>query len=360
MGRAEDLFEQFKAEGVVAIDRCILERQSEELFLDFKRSGDNGGDPKRLHDSDRKNLAKAVSGFANSEGGVIVWGVDCSQDFDGADVARARKPIQNIKRFVSRLEGAVSGCTSPPHRGIVSHPIPASRDSTDGFAVTLIPKIVDAPIQNTLDQKFYIRAGSSFMAAGQGQILSLFARRSEPLIFPMWHFYPVRVDGSGANAVFKGTVVPVLANHGPGLARDLYLSITLWTPNREWEVAFEQRDPGQWDYRLMLGIRMAAVMKDGVKVAPKTDATPFAMRFMMKGPFTEDLRFRIIYGHGNGPVMQFASRVQKKALPPMFDGFLNGARGEHESTALLSNVLGFDQIENQMRPYYGNIREPFV
>ena len=48
--------------GEQAIDGFILERQSEELFLDFKRSSDNGaGD--RLSDRDRDNLAKAISGF---------------------------------------------------------------------------------------------------------------------------------------------------------------------------------------------------------------------------------------------------------------------------------------------------------
>jgi hypothetical protein len=42
MGRAEDLFERLKKQGVEAIRVLVLDRQSEELFLDFKRSSDNG------------------------------------------------------------------------------------------------------------------------------------------------------------------------------------------------------------------------------------------------------------------------------------------------------------------------------
>jgi hypothetical protein len=42
MGRAEDLFERIRNEGESAIDFFIETQQSEELFLDFKRSADNG------------------------------------------------------------------------------------------------------------------------------------------------------------------------------------------------------------------------------------------------------------------------------------------------------------------------------
>src|SRR3990170_8028339 len=114
MARAEDLFRRISDGSETALDQLILDRQSEELFLEFKRSADNGAGP-RLHDTDRANLAKAISGFGNSEGGVIVWGIECSARSDRGDVASAKVPLQNPQRFVSWLEGAVSGCTVPPH-----------------------------------------------------------------------------------------------------------------------------------------------------------------------------------------------------------------------------------------------------
>ena len=89
MGRAEDLFKRLSDGGETEIDRLIVDRQSEELFLDFKRSADDGRG-NRLHDNDRTNLAKAISGFGNSEGGVIVWGVDCRNQDNRGDVARAK------------------------------------------------------------------------------------------------------------------------------------------------------------------------------------------------------------------------------------------------------------------------------
>jgi hypothetical protein len=131
MGRAEDLFDRLKQRGEAEIDQLIQDRQSEELFLDFKRSADNGSG-RRFHDDDRRNLARAVSGFGNSEGGVIVWGVDCRERAGFCDLPGEKIGIDNPKRFVSWLEGAVSGCTIAPHPGVVHHAI----DSGKGFVVT--------------------------------------------------------------------------------------------------------------------------------------------------------------------------------------------------------------------------------
>lgn len=62
MGRPEDILEKIVKDGKSAIDEFVLARQSEELFLDFKRSSDNGSG-KSLSQNDRENLAKAISGF---------------------------------------------------------------------------------------------------------------------------------------------------------------------------------------------------------------------------------------------------------------------------------------------------------
>lgn len=144
MGRSEDLFRRLGDRGEEAINELIMDRQSEELFLDFKQSADKG-EGQRLHDDDRRNLAKAISGFGNSEGGVIVWGVDCRSDPNIGDVPRCKMPIADPKRFKSWLEGAVSGCTVPPHPIVQHHAIESS--SGRGFVTTYIAKSYYAPHQ---------------------------------------------------------------------------------------------------------------------------------------------------------------------------------------------------------------------
>ena len=132
MERSRDIYERIVAQGKQSIEDFIIQRKSEELFLDFKRSSNNGID-QRLSDNDRNNLAKAISGFGNSEGGVIVWGVDCSKDKDGADVAKCEVMLNNPVRFASLLQGAISGCTIPPHSTVENHVIQV--DFEKGFVV---------------------------------------------------------------------------------------------------------------------------------------------------------------------------------------------------------------------------------
>jgi hypothetical protein len=145
MGRPKDLFEKFSVEGEQAIDEFIQDRKSEELFLDFKVSANSGGGTK-LHADDRANLAKAISGFGNSDGGVIVWGVSCKYDPKLGDIPTAKVPIAEPSRFVSRLESTVSGCTLPPH-GLVRHRPIASAKPDEGFILTYVPKSSLAPHQ---------------------------------------------------------------------------------------------------------------------------------------------------------------------------------------------------------------------
>ncbi|MEO6195951.1 MAG: ATP-binding protein [Thermoanaerobaculia bacterium] len=100
MNRAAFIFDWLSAEGEKAIDELIYTRKSEELFLDFKRSADEGAGG-RLNQKDRENLARALSGFANSEGGVIVWGIDCRPGKDGADIPLSKIPLVDSAAFVS-------------------------------------------------------------------------------------------------------------------------------------------------------------------------------------------------------------------------------------------------------------------
>jgi len=71
-----DLRETYEVLARADIERFIKEGKEEDLHLDFKTV--NAADLKS--GSDRKNFAKALSGFANSDGGIVVWGVVARRD----------------------------------------------------------------------------------------------------------------------------------------------------------------------------------------------------------------------------------------------------------------------------------------
>ena len=156
MSRAEDIFQKLIYFGEDAIDDFIVNLQTEELFLDFKQAVSTGKNGTSLHKDDRKNLAKGISGFGNSEGGVIVWGVECSRDYEIGDVAKAKVKVKNVHRFLSWLENAISGCTIPSHNRVRNHIISVDENG-DGFVATYIPKSDLAPLMTTMGNNIYIR-----------------------------------------------------------------------------------------------------------------------------------------------------------------------------------------------------------
>jgi hypothetical protein len=129
-----NLLEIFNQLDAAALDEFIRQGQEEHLHLDFKTVSNanlNGAD-------DKKNLAKAVSGFANSSGGLIVWGVDARKNPLGIDCASGLNEISPIQLFVSRLTTLTGQSVSPLVDGIIHKPIIFGAEK--GCAVTLVPE----------------------------------------------------------------------------------------------------------------------------------------------------------------------------------------------------------------------------
>ena len=84
MGQAEELFKTLESLAAnfqkpqspttAIVDYCknVL-GATERLHFDFKRKEEH--QHPHLDGKDKRNLAKAVSGFANSGGGVLHWGI---------------------------------------------------------------------------------------------------------------------------------------------------------------------------------------------------------------------------------------------------------------------------------------------
>lgn len=353
MERASELFEWLRREGEAAIDQLISERRSESLFLDFKRSADAGRGA-ILHQDDWKNLAKAVSGFGNSEGGVVVWGVDCKPDPVEGDVPTGKTLIENSPRFVSRLEGAVSGCTVPPHSGVSHHAV--SRADGTGFALTLIPRNVAAPLQcirppGTL--QYYVRAGSSFVPAPHAVLMGMFGRGPQPQLgirlLPFCQ--PKEPTEAGAIALQMGVI---LVNSGPGVCSDTYLSAVMSGPGKPSfiQLSFPMQGKG-FSGQMAFG-NMASVISDSTfRIAPAAPVQPLVLDLTLGPPFTEPLSISFTYGHRSSPVMKLESTLDVHELTTRHTRL----RGALEALALKQNVpvatiqdlarrlIGFDELE---------------
>ena len=132
----QEEFEQLSAEAIAGFPALAKE---EHLQLDFKRIKNanlNGTD-------DKKSLASCISGFANSSGGIVIWGIDARKNDQGIDCANEIHEINPLGIFLSRLNELSSQAVSPPVDGIVHKKFETSPNR--GFAATLIPESDSGP-----------------------------------------------------------------------------------------------------------------------------------------------------------------------------------------------------------------------
>lgn len=339
MSRSEDLFGRIQSDGPAAIDELIANRTSEELFLDFKRSSDNGAGL-RLSDTDLKNLAKSISGFGNSSGGLLIWGVDCSPDAGGADIARAKVPLVDAARFRAWLENAVSGRTTPPHQGVEHHTVLCG-DGAGGFVATHIPQSNHAPHQTVGNQQYYIRAGSSFVAAPHAVLAGMFGRRPLPNAYHNYAIPPAQwADGRIVlNLGF------MMHNEGPGIAEDLFATMdvkSLYGSNCRLKI--EGVDTTDWRYNWSFGRYLSIISKGGLKLPPGGFVQPFIIACSFAPPFDRPLLIDGYAGASAGPRHPIRMERDPADAAAAFEEFrVEVAAGElptAKGTAYTARIMG--------------------
>ena len=270
----------------------IADRQSEDLFLDFKQSHDDARTGK-LSNQDRNNFSKAVSGFGNSEGGVIVWGVDCRSIDDSGDVVTGHKPITNPRRFRSYLEGVLSGVTVPPHQGVEHHVI--EREDGKGYIISLIRKSNDAPLQAIYNKRYCVRAGSSFMPTPHDVLAGLFGRRPNPHVMHQFLSGGARLE-EGRLAMEIGLM---LLNTGPGIAIDVFTNCMIWEkPGDNSDVGVDFND-GNFSCYAQFGIGWNLICLPDFRMPPDLRVQPIVFSIYLKPPFEKGLKITGKVGAAN-------------------------------------------------------------
>ena len=325
MSRAEDIFQKLVYFGEDAIDEFIVNMQTEELFLDFKQAISIGKNGTTLHKDDRKNLAKCISGFGNSEGGVVVWGVECSRDVDIGDVAKAKVKVKNVYRFLSWLENAISGCTIPSHNKVRNHIISVDKNG-DGFVATYIPKSEQAPLMSTIGNNIYIRSGSNNVPAPYSVIAGMFGRRPQPNVELLIEdksldiidnsdediLYPQSIDNPPEKSVkisfsIKGR------NDSNVIARELYLSCDVLSTGSDYnKVRFLNYN--QMDYIPNLDGNLNIITRPELRLPPM-GSLKFATADVILSPLVdEDLRIDGVIGADGAAPKNFRIYVPKNKL----------------------------------------------
>lgn len=301
MGRAEDLMRRLEERGLAYLLELVETAKTEESFLDFKQSA-NRGASRTLDEGDRKTLSRALSGFANSDGGVIIWGVKTSKD-SGVDVPEQGKELIDCRRFSALVDDAVSGLTIPPVPGVRSVSIPLS-DGLTGYVVTLIPSSPAVPHQAVNGNLYLIRAGSSFVPVTHTVLAGMFGRRPAPAVSVNPVVRPARLTNGG---VSDGVGVHVnltvaCVNVGSVVASDCYVS---WHVRKlggnGCKVNAKAELPHRWQLD-GLHDRLGSVLAETTnRLAPSSMQEAVTLHFTFLPPIVEGFELELIFGCSGAP-----------------------------------------------------------
>src|SRR6476620_3830787 len=110
-------------------------KQEEHLHLEFKTLKN----AELTSSDDRHHIARCISGFANSSGGIIIWGINARKNSDDIDCASAIVELRKPAVLVSRLNSLSGDATSPIIDGLRHKPI-INSNSGGGVVATLVPE----------------------------------------------------------------------------------------------------------------------------------------------------------------------------------------------------------------------------
>jgi hypothetical protein len=155
---------------------CNLGRE-EDLYVEFKQKHDRRHG--NLEDSDRKNFSKALAGFANADGGVLVFGIKTTKTTDGVDRATQLHAISDHTQFRARLLDSIFNTTQPVIDGIEIETIDSTEGS--GYVKCLVPQSVRAPHRAVVaDHQYWRRTATGHRRMDHYELEDLFGRRLRP------------------------------------------------------------------------------------------------------------------------------------------------------------------------------------
>jgi len=221
-----DLADRFRSLGHTDIEQFVATGQEENLHLEFKTLGGPGF----RSEDDRRNLARALSGFANSDGGMVIWGMVANKTGDGVDCAKELRPVADIRALLARLNELTSDALSPIVSGIEHRVVHEYQDGS-GLAATLVPASDGGPHMAKMGvDQYYKRSGDSFVRMEHFDIADMFGRRPHPVL--TFHLAVQASGGESTGGVRSRTfrVLGVIKNTGRGSAIAPYLAVDVHPP----------------------------------------------------------------------------------------------------------------------------------
>jgi len=202
------------------LEELITAGETEGLYLECKAPT-----APQLTREMRVNFAKALSGFSNTSGGVILWGVSTTKhEHSGLDVLTQIEPIGNCRLFAKQIENVAPTLSSPPLANVESKVVTQNKGDTRGVVITYIPEKLGDPVQSNIDNTFYFRSGDDFSVAPYEMVKRLFASTDTPDLHLVFQNKLVKLDENGM------WEIPIIVNNSSSAIAE-YTKVTVEVQN---------------------------------------------------------------------------------------------------------------------------------
>jgi hypothetical protein len=239
------LFQDILKKGYHWIEEAVRSQKEEGLFLDFKLNS-NPNVPGVSKD-DRKNYSKLISAFANSGGGVIVWGIDARRvSPEEPDIAQEERPIKGVKKFLTDLNSLASDATDPIVQGIDNILIEKPDQEDTGFVVSYVPDSDYSPHRALIDQNYYQRTADNTCVISHSILALIFGRKMHPSL--KINVRLAKIGGILPNKTFGPSAIVGIENVGRYMA--LYPTLSI-TPNPRWKISTAGLGTYEWALQLV-------------------------------------------------------------------------------------------------------------
>ena len=163
---------------------------SEDLYLECKTMADEEINENKITNKQSVvffNYGKALSAFANAEGGIVIWGLFAKeQDKSSPDLIIEERPIKRVTKVKTDFDSITGKVISRRVVGVQNKIVYTDKQKDIGFIITYIPKSDEAPHrvegEKTGSRRYYRRHGNGSYEMEHYELEELFGGRSMPYL----------------------------------------------------------------------------------------------------------------------------------------------------------------------------------